>query len=443
MDETPLSANDIDHIQQAYRRFKYLVSSVTKDNDEHVNLPIRLAREIKEKKAAQLPFSRSHCTVHGIEFQVMMLREVDDLLMGLQWGPENGSIKVGPFPSEASEGYFLVASESVRCDRINMGEDDEPDDLDIAGYLFLKDLVIDGPLLSLDTDTSPFFVVKGDLTAENIGVWGNTHYVGGNLKTNLLYGKYNHGSLFVAGAISCQAVVSVDFEMFVHNLNCWAIVAESDRVSKCQRHVDTDGDQHFDVVNYPPTHDLHEILLSEVLSEAGEDDSTSADEDFFDVIYQYMQAGKAIIDLEKIRAPIESFRENVIQEMAQLFELQHFRENKYWMLYPRAGKLKVYFFAVRQDDGTQSLSLRNEHHFYKLMVMVSQPTPKKSLLGGLKNKIKKPTMTIDVDLSCDHYEKDNDTEKIEFDLTPEVECLEVYQVMYAFRKGLSMYYSAS
>ena len=66
----------------------------------------------------------------------------------------------------------------------------------------------------------------------NIGLRGNTHYVGGNLNAQLLYGKYNHGSLFVHGHVTCQCVVSDDFEMFFGGLNTYAIVDEIGRIKK-------------------------------------------------------------------------------------------------------------------------------------------------------------------------------------------------------------------
>ena len=66
----------------------------------------------------------------------------------------------------------------------------------------------------------------------NIGLRGNTHYVGGNLNAQLLYGKYNHGSVFVHGHATCQCVVSDDFEMFFGGLNTYAIVDEIRRIKK-------------------------------------------------------------------------------------------------------------------------------------------------------------------------------------------------------------------
>ena len=96
------------------------------------------------------------------------------------------------------------------------------------------------------------------------------------------------------------------------------------------------------------------------------------------------------------------------------------------MSYPSEYTTDIYFFANQSESGTLSIAYKNKHYYYKQMVML---TPKK----GLKKLLSKGA---EIDLYLDYYQQDNDTEKLEFAMTPNVDCIENFQVMYAFRQAI-------
>ena len=130
--------------------------------------------------------------------------------------------------------------------------------------------------------------------------------------------------------------------------------------------------------------------------------------------------------MKKIQAPITHFKANVVSDFDQLFKHPHFKTEDSWISHPIEGGMSQYFFARKGESGALSISFRNKHYYYKQMIML---TPKK----GLKKLLGKDA---EINLYLDYYEQDNDTEKLEFTLTPNENCLEAFQVMYAFRQAI-------
>ena len=425
-DQTPLpfSAADTALVQQAYQRFKALMLCTKKYQQDYQTLQKELAamgKAAEKKKAKQKPYAKSHLECNGVTFKVITLREADAYLSDLNWDTKDDQYNVAPFPYPPDEGYYLLAEEDVVCEKFDVDWEDAPEDLCVAGFIFLKNLTSQQYLMSYDLDVSPFFVVLGDLKAVNIGLWGNTHYVGGNLDANLLYGKYNHGSLFVRGHATCFCVVSDDFEMFFGGLNTYAIVDDIGRIKKITTYKGENGEALSAVLAYHATHGLDEIFIDAI--DAAEDDGYGG---HYVAVCEKMLTNMMCIDMKKIQAPIAHFRKNVTHDFEQLFKHAHFKTENSWMSYPHEHTTEVYFFANQSESGTLSIAYKNKHYYYKQMIML---TPKK----GLKKLLGKSS---EIDLYLDYYQEDNDTEKLEFAMTPNVDCIENFQVMYAFRQAI-------
>ena len=181
----PFTAADSALVQQAYQRFKALMLCTKKHQQDYQALQKKLSaigKAAEKKKIKQKPYAKSHLEYSGIIFKVITLREADAYLSDLTWGTKDEQYKVAPFPSPPDEGYYLLAEEDVVCEKFDADCEDAPADLHVAGFIFLKNFTSQQYLMSYDLDVSPFFVVLGNLKAVNIGLWGNTHYVGGNLE---------------------------------------------------------------------------------------------------------------------------------------------------------------------------------------------------------------------------------------------------------------------
>ena len=423
-DQTPVpfSVADKALVQQACQRFKALMLCTKKHQQDYQDLQKELSatgKAAEKKKVKQKPYARSHLECNGVTFKVITLREADAYLSDLNWGTKDDQYNVAPFPYPPDEGYYLLAEEDVVCEKFDANWEDAAENLHVAGFIFLKNLTSQQYLMSFDLDVSPFFVVLGNLKAVNIGLWGNTHYVGGNLDANLLYGKYNHGSLFVRGHATCFCVVSDDFEMFFGDLNTYAIVDEIGRIKKTIEYKGENGEALTAVLAYPATHGLDEVFIDSIY--VAEDDGGYGGH--YVAVCENMQANTTCIDMQKIQAPIAHFRANVTHDFEQLFKHAHFKTENSWMSYPYEHTTDIYFFANQSESGTLSIAYKNKHYCYKKMVMLS---PKK----GLKKLLGKGA---EIDLYLDYYEQDNDTEKLGFALTPDEICLEAFQVIYAFR----------
>ncbi|MGB4812381.1 MAG: hypothetical protein WBP13_07885 [Methylophilaceae bacterium] len=422
----PILPNDTAMVQQAYQRFKAMHLAVTRASTEEIEYAAKLARKTEKAWAKQTPYEATHVECSGVTFKVLMLREANAYLGNLTWGIANQEYPVQAFPAPATEGYYLVAEEDVVCDKFDMDWENQPENIIVAGFIFLKNLTIDTCLLANEIDISPFFVVLGDLKAANIGLWGNTHFVGGKLNTQLLYGKYNHGSLFVGGHATCLCVVSDDFEMSFGNLNTYAIVDDIGRIKKTIQYTDENSEVLSAIIAYPATHDLNEVFIDAIYQ--AEDDGYGG---HYLAVSKKMLANMNCLDMKKIQAPIAHFKANVAKDFEHLFKRPHFKSEDFWMVYPNEEDTKQYYFAYKSESGKFTLSFYNNDYTYKHMVMFS---PKK----GLKNLLSKGA---EIDIYVTYYEQDNDTEKLEFTLTPNEECLEAYQAMHSFSQAIQQFKS--
>lgn len=124
-------------------------------------------------------------------------------------------------PDDADDkSYFLVADESTQMESLVL-DVHLPGGVGgyVLGMIFCKDLCVEKGVIGFDTDHSPLLVVHGNLTARNVYLFGNGHYIGGDLKCEALLGNYNHGALWVKGSAHASLVYSDDMGIYLGNVD--------------------------------------------------------------------------------------------------------------------------------------------------------------------------------------------------------------------------------
>lgn len=153
--------------------------------------------------------------------------------------------------------YFLVMDEDCALPCLEL--DVAAAGVQIAGYLFRGNLTLQSHLLEYDSDHSPLFMVKGDLSARNLSMGGNLFHVGGDLRCECLYGFYNHGSLVVTGAMRCDLVIAKDFRIRAGGLYSRALVHCRD-IESLNVVLDGEGNQHRGLYLHPPTCSVKDVF---------------------------------------------------------------------------------------------------------------------------------------------------------------------------------------
>ena len=161
--------------------------------------------------------------------------------------------------------YFLVMDEDCTLPCLEL--DTTVGDIVIAGFLFRGNLTLESHLLEFDSDVSPFFIVKGDLTARNLSMGGNVFYVGGDLRCECLYGFYNHGNLVVGGALHSDIVIAKDFGIRASKLFSHALL-HADDILSFNTVLDAEGNAFQRLDGFPCTCRVTDILPPELCSSA-------------------------------------------------------------------------------------------------------------------------------------------------------------------------------
>lgn len=124
------------------------------------------------------------------------------------------------FPLYEKNTFFLYTDTDARFDMLTLEYSDEAyPDIFILGFIFAKPLTVNTYIQAHDTDNSPTLIALSDVSALNIHLFGNIHYVGGNMTCEVLWGEYNHGELHVKGNLVASYVYADDMRMYFNNVD--------------------------------------------------------------------------------------------------------------------------------------------------------------------------------------------------------------------------------
>ncbi|HEU4497565.1 MAG TPA: hypothetical protein VFR70_10980, partial [Flavobacterium sp.] len=122
------------------------------------------------------------------------------------------------FPID-DNGFFLLAEEDVITEKLELDyEIDGVNGVSVLGFIFLKNVKVLSHIIAYDTDASPALIIHGDLQCPIVYLFGNTHYVGGKVTTDLLWAEYNHGELFLNGSIDAKVIFADDMHLHISKI---------------------------------------------------------------------------------------------------------------------------------------------------------------------------------------------------------------------------------
>lgn len=236
-----------------YVNFDDSVSALVNNNREEASLDLDREYHIK---------SVFH---QGIWFKVVSPRE------GLALLKEINSVKIGDgllfdedsFNFENEDGFFLVAEDDVTVDYLDIQYAVEGFNIIALGYIFLGNLRVKTSLFSREVDAAPSLIVMKELYAQNTFLCGNTHYIGGDVRGEMLYAKGKYGSLYVKGTLLVTCIVTNDMACYINKVNAGVIISDNNVYG-----IDLLRDEHgfplFHLNLYPTTHRAKEVFIDEI-----------------------------------------------------------------------------------------------------------------------------------------------------------------------------------
>ena len=247
----------------------------------------------------------------GYKFKVISYREAEILLRDFKlegideelYDISNDELR---FPSENEKNFFLLAEENVKLQKFQLDIGNE--EFGIAGFIFLKDLIVEQYIMHYDTDYSPMFAVAGNLKAKNISLSGNIFFVNGDIDCECLYGIQNNGELYINGLLSTDLLIAKDFRMYIGELDSYALINTDCMVVYDESYT---GDGLY--VLYPTTCKASDVMLSEI------------EEELFRSVYfpnntqilEYFIENKSVSDKKKLKKLHSSFKD---AELTEIFD---------------------------------------------------------------------------------------------------------------------------
>ncbi|WP_206022445.1 hypothetical protein [Pseudoflavitalea sp. G-6-1-2] len=120
------------------------------------------------------------------------------------------------FPTWHENAFFLLAETAVTTEKLRLDYAvPGTEGITVLGFIFLQNLQVASYIMAFDTDNSPALVVHGKVECPCIHLFGNVHYFGGTVNTELLWTKYNHGELYIDANINAKVILADDMSVFI------------------------------------------------------------------------------------------------------------------------------------------------------------------------------------------------------------------------------------
>lgn len=230
----------------------------------------------------------------GILFKVINHRQAEALLPNITDLPGIDKLydinQEWRFPTYFENGFFLLAEENVAIEKLELDYHMEgAEDITILGFIFLKNIEMRSHIIAFDTDGSPALVVLGNVECPNIHLFGNIHYLGGRVTTNILWAKYNHGELHLNGSFDARVVVADDMQVYIRKINNTPAM-----ITIMGMNIYIKQEQGDEWVQAGSSHELKDVFLPEVLV-ADEDGNTLLNEAGEDSAFQRIKQNKPLL----------------------------------------------------------------------------------------------------------------------------------------------------
>ncbi|MCE7040139.1 hypothetical protein [Dyadobacter sp. CY312] len=233
------------------------------------------------------------------------------------------------FPEEPNS-FFLLAEEDVKVEKLELEySTGEHPDIFILGFIFLKNLTAEKYIMAYDTDNSPALIVLGDLKASHLHLFGNVHFIGGDVHSEVIWGEYNHGELFVKG--NAYAALIYENDMMLHFGgfgNVAGIVG--DQIKLYCSLTDEDETPVFSEEYVLPTCQLSDIVYDNLYFRTPYGQQELYEEKDEDSALDYLLEGKSFIDESKKASFTHvDFQEIFESSVEQLMVHPSFTANNY------------------------------------------------------------------------------------------------------------------
>ncbi|QIQ22001.1 hypothetical protein [Zophobihabitans entericus] len=287
------------HYEQALARFKELVMDLEvaeqnyqqqkQDRAEDFKRRIALLNTPRTFKAQTIQFSDYTFDIIDAVHAFSYIKELHGV------GSDEKLYDAYSFELAETNSCFLLAKDDVNLSKFDLSEISEQiTDFEVQGIIFLKNLHIQTYLMCEDLDFSPAVIVLGNLSAKNMHFCGHTHYIGGNVRGELIYAKYNHGKLHVHGGLYVSSIIAVDMKCYIGKMHAASIISRND-IYAIDDLLDEQNHEIKKLSLYPSTHIVQDILMDDISTEVLWDMDFPEDSDVIDAIIN----NKSVIDTTK------------------------------------------------------------------------------------------------------------------------------------------------
>lgn len=232
-----------------------------------------IAQQEEKRKTLQEnepPPPVENVSYNGIGFKVIIRRQASTYLPTIMDLPNEEPLydlwDEWQFPTWHDNAFFLLAEENISTEKLeldyNINDADsipEVNDITVLGFIFLKNVKVLSHIMGFDTDNSSALIIHGDVECPNIHLFGNLHYIGGKVTTNLVWAKYNHGELYLNGSIDSRVILADDMPVFIRAVG--KVEAFINTMSVNIYIKDPIGEEWLE---QPSTHKIEEVFLPEV-----------------------------------------------------------------------------------------------------------------------------------------------------------------------------------
>lgn len=292
---------NIDKFKNAIRYFEMMETKIEKINSDYLE-ELEAKEKSRQKNIAETPHTVPFETLKfdGHQFKVINVHQANELLKDIKDLEEKEYLydvfNYDNFFKHDKDAVFLLAEDDVVLTKLELCSWFEREEryIQIRGIIFLKNLTVSSHINSsaAEMNYAPALIIMGNLNCRNIYLFGNVHYIAGNVAGEFLYAEYNQGTLYVKGRLMVDCVVSRDMPCYFGEIVAKAIVSEYsiyglDSILDAQNMIKK-------ILNfYPNTHFLEDVLIPEVMG------GNLWGERWPDNLEDWISEGKSVIDRTK------------------------------------------------------------------------------------------------------------------------------------------------
>jgi hypothetical protein len=237
------------------------------------------------------------------------------------------------FPDYNNNGFFLLCEEDATADVLVLDTQIKAHpEIEILGYIFLKNLIIETSLSISDSNFAPALIVLQNLSCLQIKLAGNHHYIGDSIiDCDVIWCKGNNGALYVKNCICANVLIVQDMYVeikTIETISCIVHIGEPTTYT-LRSYYNEVQEIINDLFLVTDTHDLKDVIHPDcIITIDGIDylNETSTDEN--ENVNTIMQVGGSI-SRDDIDFELENLDAEVEQVMNDFANLKYILSSNY------------------------------------------------------------------------------------------------------------------